>query len=70
MIRVSLNSLRLQLVLLVIAALIIAQLFSLWFFADERSLAVRAALGFEAAGRAANVAFECERCCWQYANYD
>ena len=56
MIRVSLNSLRLQLVLLVIAALIIAQLFSLWFFADERSLAVRAALGFEAAGRAANVA--------------
>lgn len=56
MIRDSLNSLRLQLVLLVIAALIIAQLFSLWFFADERSLAVRAALGFEAAGRAANVA--------------
>lgn len=52
----SLRSLRVQLVLLVVAALMVAQLVSLWLFADERSLAVRAALGFEAAGRAANVA--------------
>ncbi|MCB1355307.1 MAG: HAMP domain-containing protein [Maritimibacter sp.] len=51
-----LNSLRVQLVLLVVAALIVAQVISLLLFADERSLAVRAALGFEAAGRAANVA--------------
>ncbi|MGH1332017.1 MAG: ATP-binding protein [Paracoccaceae bacterium] len=50
------NTLRVQLVILVVAALTAAQLISLWFFADERSLAVRAALGFEAAGRAANVA--------------
>ncbi len=51
-----LNTLRVQLVLLVVAALTGAQFISLWLFADERSLAVRAALGFEAAGRAANVA--------------
>ncbi|MEM5469967.1 MAG: ATP-binding protein [Sulfitobacter sp.] len=50
------NTLRVQLAILVVAALAAAQLISLWFFADERSLAVRAALGFEAAGRAANVA--------------
>ncbi|OWX98015.1 two-component sensor histidine kinase [Thioclava sp. IC9] len=50
------RSLRVQLVLLIIAALSVAQLISLWLFADERSLAIRAALGFEAAGRAANVA--------------
>lgn len=50
------NTLRVQLVLLIVAALTAAQLISLWLFADERSLAVRAALGFEAAGRAANVA--------------
>ena len=42
--------------LLIIAALAIAQTISLWLFVDERGLAVRAALGFEAAGRAANVA--------------
>ncbi len=48
--------LRTQLILLIIAALAVAQAVSLWFFVDERSLAVRAALGFEAAGRAANVA--------------
>ncbi|MCZ4288460.1 ATP-binding protein [Hoeflea alexandrii] len=42
--------------LLVVAALVVAQVVSLWLFVDERSLAVRAALGFEAAGRAANVA--------------
>ncbi|MEH6836068.1 MULTISPECIES: ATP-binding protein [Falsihalocynthiibacter] len=51
-----LRTLRVQLVLLVMAALLVAQFISLWLFADERSLAVRAALGFEAAGRAANVA--------------
>lgn len=50
------DSLRVQLVLLIVAALAIAQTVSLWLFVDERSLAVRAALGFEAAGRAANVA--------------
>ncbi|MCK8463098.1 ATP-binding protein [Aliiroseovarius sp. S1339] len=50
------DSLRGQLVLLIIAALVAAQAVSLWLFVDERSLAVRAALGFEAAGRAANVA--------------
>jgi signal transduction histidine kinase len=52
----GLQSLRVQLILLVIAALTVAQVISLFLFADERSLAVRAALGFEAAGRAANVA--------------
>lgn len=51
-----LTSLRVQLILLVVAALVVAQLVSLFLFAGERSLAIRAALGFEAAGRAANVA--------------
>jgi signal transduction histidine kinase len=50
------SSLRVQLILLVVAALVAGQLVSLFLFADERSLAIRAALGFEAAGRAANVA--------------
>lgn len=50
------DSLRAQLVLLIVAALVVAQAVSLWLFVDERSLAVRAAVGFEAAGRAANVA--------------
>ncbi|SEM80596.1 ATP-binding protein [Palleronia pelagia] len=50
------TSLRVQLILLVVAALAAAQGVSLLLFADERSLAIRAALGFEAAGRAANVA--------------
>ena len=36
-----LDSLRVQLVLLVIAALVLAQALSLWLFVDERSLAVR-----------------------------
>ena len=49
-------TLRWQLVLLIVAALTVAQIISLLLFADERSLAIRAALGFEAAGRAANVA--------------
>ena len=50
------DSLRGQLVLLIVAALAVAQTISLFLFVDERGLAVRAALGFEAAGRAANVA--------------
>ncbi|UWQ57804.1 HAMP domain-containing protein [Leisingera caerulea] len=54
--RRALNSLHSQLVLLVILALATAQAISLWLFVDERSLAVRAALGAETAGRAANVA--------------
>lgn len=55
MTRPRIGSLRTQLVILILGALAIAQAVSLWLFADERSLAVRAALGFEAAGRAANV---------------
>ncbi len=54
--RRAFDSLTGQLVLLIIAALVVAQAISLWLFVDERSMAVRAALGFEAAGRAANVA--------------
>ncbi|WP_375551436.1 ATP-binding protein [Rhodophyticola porphyridii] len=50
------RSLRSQLLILIMAALVVAQAISLWLFVDERSLAIRAALGFEAAGRAANVA--------------
>lgn len=56
MMRRFLGSLRGQLVLLIIGALLLAQAISLWLFVDERGLAVRAALGSEAAGRAANVA--------------
>ncbi|MBF9019788.1 HAMP domain-containing protein [Rhodobacterales bacterium HKCCA1288] len=55
MTRLRIGSLRSQLVILILGALAIAQAVSLWLFTDERSLAVRAALGFEAAGRAANV---------------
>lgn len=50
------RSLRVQLIVLIVLALAVAQTVSLWLFADERSLAIRAAFGFEAAGRAANVA--------------
>lgn len=50
------GSLRGQLVLLILAALLVAQGISLWLLFDERGMAVRAALGLEAAGRAANVA--------------
>ena len=50
------KSLRAQLIFLIVAALAVAQAISLWLFVDERGLAVRAALAFEAAGRAANVA--------------
>ena len=50
------RTLRTQIALLVLGVLILAQALSLWFFVDERSLAVQAAIGAEAAGRAANVA--------------
>ena len=50
------RTLRVQIALLVLGVLVIAQALSLWFFVDERSLAVQAAIGGEAAGRAANVA--------------
>jgi len=49
-------SLRGQLILLLLGVLLAAQIVALLFFVDERSLAVRAALGFEATGRAASVA--------------
>lgn len=45
-----------QLILIILAALAVAQAISLWMFFDERRLAVRNALGLEAADRAANVA--------------
>ncbi|KIC27086.1 ATP-binding protein [Leisingera sp. ANG-M6] len=48
--------LRSQLVLLVVLALAAAQGVSLFFLSGERSLAIRAAMSTEAAGRAANVA--------------
>ena len=48
--------LRTQIALLVLAVVFVAQALSLWLFVDERSLAVQAAIGAEAAGRAANVA--------------
>jgi signal transduction histidine kinase len=56
MIRRFFLSLRGQLILLLLAVLLAAQIVALLFFVDERSLAVRAALGFEATGRAASVA--------------
>ncbi|WP_200832478.1 ATP-binding protein [Candidatus Halocynthiibacter alkanivorans] len=50
------SSLRGQVILLIVAALLAAQAVSLWLFVDERSQAVRAAIGLEAAGRSANIA--------------
>lgn len=50
------SSLQGQLVVLIIAALTVAQVVSLWLFVDERSMAVHMALGQETAGRAANIA--------------
>ena len=61
MTRKPLDSLRVQILLLIIGSLLVAQAISLWLFVDERSLAVRAAIGAEAAGRAANVALLLER---------
>ncbi len=49
------RTLRGQLVLMILATFVLVQGVSLWLFVDERRLAVRAALGLEAAGRAANV---------------
>lgn len=51
-----LSSLSGQLILLISAVLILAQAGGAYFFFDERDLAVRTALGLEAAGRAANLA--------------
>lgn len=45
-----------QIAALVLVSLLAAQIISTWMFFDERALAVRAAIGFEAVGRAANVA--------------
>lgn len=47
--------LRTQLILLIVAVLVLAQAVSLWVLIGERNLAVQAALGFEAVGRAANI---------------
>lgn len=47
---------RTQIAILVVSVLFVAQVAGLWLFVDERSLAVEAAIGTEAAGRAANVA--------------
>lgn len=47
---------RTQIALLVVSVLFVAQVVGLLLFVDERSLAVQAAIGSEAAGRAANVA--------------
>ncbi|MGG7646383.1 ATP-binding protein [Rhodovulum sp. YNF3179] len=52
----GLSSLRARLVALILAALAVAQLVSLYFFVDEREMAVRTAIGLEAAARAANIA--------------
>ena len=49
------RTLRGRLVLVILATFVVIQGISLWLFVDERGLAVRAALGLEAAGRAANV---------------
>ncbi len=49
------KSLRGQLLLVILLALVLAQGLSLFLFVDERSNAVRTVLGLEAAGRAANV---------------
>lgn len=55
MTRSPFSSLRSQIVLLILGSLLVAQAVSLFLFADERGLAVRAAISAEAAGRAANM---------------
>ena len=50
-----------QLLTMLIVALAVTQALSLFLLTDERNRAVRAALGLEAAGRAANVALLLER---------
>ncbi|WP_282048197.1 ATP-binding protein [Sulfitobacter mediterraneus] len=47
---------RTQIAILVVSVMFVAQVVGFWLFVDERSLAVQAAIGSEAAGRAANVA--------------
>ena len=47
---------RTQIALLVVSVLFVAQVLGFWLFVDERSLAIQAAIGSEAAGRAANAA--------------
>lgn len=47
---------RTQIAILVVSVLFVAQVVGFWLFVDERSLAIQAAIGSEAAGRAANVA--------------
>jgi len=47
---------RTQIAALVLGVLVVAQAVSLWLFVDERGQAVQAAIGADAAGRAANLA--------------
>ena len=49
------RTLRGQLMLVILVTFVVVQGISLWLFVDERRLAVRTALGLEAASRAANV---------------
>ena len=49
------RTLRGQLIVLIIAALAVAQAITLWLFIDQRALAVRSALSLEAADRAGNL---------------
>ncbi len=53
--RILPRTLRGQLVLVILATFLVVQGISLILFVDERGMAVRAALGLESAGRAANV---------------
>ncbi len=55
MTRPPFSSLRAQIILLILGCLLVAQAVSVFLFADERGLAVRAAISAEAAGRAANI---------------
>lgn len=52
---------RTQIAFLVLGVLVIAQAVSLWLFVDERGQAVQAAIGADAAGRAANLALLIEQ---------
>ncbi|MFC2967969.1 hypothetical protein [Acidimangrovimonas pyrenivorans] len=49
------RTLRGRLILLIVAALAVAQAITLWLFIDQRALAVRSALSLEAADRAGNL---------------
>lgn len=50
------STLRGRIIILIVAALAVAQALSLWLFVDQRALAVRSALALEAADRAGNIA--------------